>query len=370
MLRIGTKGTGPVKQHFLGRWLKGYGNFMKFYHNLKTTGLSEVAQRRLEALKFLENHGLGATLDAFKVSRASLYSWRRTLSGSRHNSTSLIPKSTRPLRVRRMVVDEKILAFIRNLRENNHRLGKAKIKILLDVYCAEAKLPMVSVSLIGKIIKRNNWFFPPLGRVYHNPSYCYRKKLRPYRQRLPRDFKARSPGEFQIDTITRFDLGTRRYIFTAVDLFSRFSFASAYERLNSTFSFDFFKKLEKVSPFAIRSVKTDNGLEFLGEFDRYLAQKEITHYFSYPRTPESNAFVERFNRTLQEEFVEYHLDDLPQTNLFNRRLIDYLLYFNQVRPHQALAYQTPLGYLVSQAHLSRMSVTSTRRIKIIRNLVY
>lgn len=360
MFRIGTKGTGPVKQHFLGRWLRGYGGFMKFYQNLKATSSSQTVQFRLEVLSFFEKHGPRATLDAFKVSRATLYSWRKSLKDSRYNSASLIPKPTRPRRCRRMMTDERLLTFIRNLRESNYRLGKAKIKILLNVYCDDLKLERISASLIGKIIRRNGWFFPPLGRVYHNPNYHYRKRFSSSRQRVSRGFKAESPGEqLQIDTITRFDSGIKRYLFTAIDLFSRFSFALAYERLNSTVSLDFFKKLERIVPFVIKSVKTDNGLEFLGEFDDYLKKWRVSHYFSYPRTPKANAFVERFNRTLQEEFVEYHLGDLPQTNLFNQKLVDYLLYFNQVRPYQALAYQTPLGYLVSQAHLSRMSVTNT-----------
>jgi transposase InsO family protein len=46
----------------------------------------------------------------------------------------------------------------------------------------------------------------------------------------------------------------------------------------------------------------------LGEFTKALKKKEIKHYFNYPRYPKGQAYVERMNRTLQEEFVMYHED--------------------------------------------------------------
>jgi len=119
------------------------------------------------------------------------------------------------------------------------------------------------------------------------------------------------------------------------------------------------QKFKEVAPFRISSVKTDNGHEFLGHFEKYLEDKGITQYFSYPRTPKSNAFVERFNRTIQEEFVEPNIDLIYDTEQFNRKLMDYLVFFNAVRPHRSLDNLTPMGYLVFKGILSSMSVTHT-----------
>ncbi len=45
----------------------------------------------------------------------------------------------------------------------------------------------------------------------------------------------------------------------------------------------------------------------------------ITHWWTYPRSPKMNAHVERFNRTLQEQFVDYHTDLLfDDLAAFNR----------------------------------------------------
>lgn len=75
------------------------------------------------------------------------------------------------------------------------------------------------------------------------------------------------------------------------------------------------------------------------------------HFFSYPKSPKQNATIERFNRTLQEEFVEEHRDllelDLTQ---FNNKLIDYLLFYNTKRPHHTLKLKVPMKEVVEEVY--------------------
>lgn len=145
-----------------------------------------------------------------------------------------------------------------------------------------------------------------------------------------------------------------------MDLYSRFAFAYTYKSLSSKIALDFYQKLEMVAPFKIQAVKTDNGLEFEGFFDSYLKQNNTTHFFSHPRTPKSNAYVERFNRTIQEEFVERYITAIEDTQAFNSKLINYLVFFNSIRPHRSLDNLTPMGYLVFKGILSNMCVTHTK----------
>jgi len=51
------------------------------------------------------------------------------------------------------------------------------------------------------------------------------------------------------------------------------------------------------------SILSDNGSEFMKEFESLLQEKGLTHYWTYPRSPKMNAHNERFNRTIQEQFV-------------------------------------------------------------------
>jgi transposase InsO family protein len=45
-------------------------------------------------------------------------------------------------------------------------------------------------------------------------------------------------------------------------------------------------------------------------FRDYLERKGILHFFNYSKHPQLNAKIERANRTLKEEFLDYNLSDL------------------------------------------------------------
>lgn len=343
------------------RRLKGYASFVKHTYSLSKYQKDEVAQFRMKVIIFYGSYGAKATKEAFSVGRSTVFVWKKALKRANGNLVALCPASTAPHNRRKMIVDHQIYEFIENLRFNNYRLGKEKIKILLDAYCLKEGLQTISESKIGRIIRVNNLSFPKLGRVYHDPS---RKPSIPgtkrVKLRLPKDSQVKVAGDLlQLDTVIKFDRSIKRYILTAIDLYSRFTFAFAYTRLSSAVSLDFTQKLELIAPFKIKTIKTDNGMEFLGEFDAYLSKKSITHYFSYPRTPKSNAYIERFNRTIQEEFVDAHLDLFEDMHTFNDKMMDYLVYYNTVRPHKSLNYQTPMGFMISEDQKSNMYWTRT-----------
>ena len=349
------------KFRFLFKGTVGYASFMKHTYSLNKYSKDEVAQFRLKVITFYDSYGLDAAKEAFAVGRSTIFVWKKNLKDAGGSLSALCPKSTAPHARRRMVVTPKVYDFIENLRLNNYRLGKEKIKRLLDAYCTSLGLATVSESKVGRIIKVNRLFFPKMGRVYHDPS---KKPSIPgtkrVKERLPKDSRVRAAGDLlQLDTVVKFDQGIKRYIITAIDLYSRFTFAFAYTRLSSAVALDFMKKLEIVVPFKIKAIKTDNGMEFLGEFDLYLNKHGIKHYFSYPRTPKSNAYIERFNRTIQEEFVDAHLDLFEDMHSFNDKMMDYLIYYNTVRPHKSLNYQTPMGFMISEDPKSNMLWTHT-----------
>jgi transposase InsO family protein len=95
------------------------------------------------------------------------------------------------------------------------------------------------------------------------------------------------------------------------------------------------------------AIQTDNGSEFALNFEQACRAQSITHFHTYPRSPKMNAHVERFNRTLDEEFLQYHRallrDDM---RAFNEKLIDWLLWYNGERPHYALGQVAPLRFMM------------------------
>ncbi len=340
--------------------IRGYDEFMKHYYRALAFDRSQKAKLRLEILEFFEQFGLSATRSAFGVSRATVYRWRQAYLADQKRLTSLIPASTRPKRVRKRLVDSKIIGFINNLRENYGRLGKDKLKPLVDEYCQAQGIETTSASTIGRVITDHNGFYQKQTRMYHNPNHGWakpRKKIKRLRQRYaPRPS---SFGYIEMDTLVKFVDGMKIYLITAIDVKLKFSFAQAYTRLNSQNAKDCLKKLQLVYPFNLHTIQTDNGLEFLGDFDKYLKKRQIKHLFIYPRCPRINGVVERFNRTLREDFLNRHLHLVRRPKLFHRKLMDYLLFFNTKRPHQSLGQKSPLGYALEKGYLSQMSWTST-----------
>ncbi len=122
----------------------------------------------------------------------------------------------------------------------------------------------------------------------------------------------------------------------------------AFSKLNSRNSEIFFTKFLEVAPFKIKRIQTDNGKEFEKEFKEYIRGQPITHYFTYPRRPQSNGGIERFNRTLQEQFVSWEKEDLfDDINVFNKKLMEYLIWYNTKKPHRAINKLSPLRYYIN-----------------------
>jgi len=171
------------------------------------------------------------------------------------------------------------------------------------------------------------------------------KKRSPWKRRhvsVARPLVERPGDLVQLDTVhlMRND-GTRVYVFTGIDVRTRFAHAWAFERANTRTALCFLRRMKKIAPFAIRMLQSDNGSEFSTSFSE---RAKVQHRHSRVRRPNDNAHLERFNRTIQEEC----LDALPaDVSVINRNLPKYLRYYNGKRHHFGLNLQTPLKVMQS-----------------------
>jgi len=295
--------------------------------------VTEKAKRKVKIVEFFNQYGLKATIDAFGVSKSSIYSWRKKLKESGGKIELLNDNSKAPKNRRKKQRDERVVAFIKEMRSKRPYLGKEKIRAFLVQYCYKYNIKTVSVSTIGRIIKENNLFFSP-QKITHFGKFKPRERRKKLRRKGYKPLKA---GDLvQFDSITLFTNGIKRYIITAVDLISKFAFAYCYFSLSSKKAHDFAKKFKQVAPFKVRRVQSDNGSEFHKWFEHYLSGEKITHFFSYPHHPQSNAVVERFNRTIQEEFVYWNEELLDDNMAFNKKLMEYLTFYNLERGYKSL----------------------------------
>ena len=89
-----------------------------------------------------------------------------------------------------------------------------------------------------------------------------------------------------------------------------------------------------------KAVLTDNGREYCGKdshpFELYLALNDITHKKTRVNRPQTNGFVERFNRTLLDEFFRKAFREkfYESVEELQKDLDKYLRFYNTERPHQ------------------------------------
>jgi transposase InsO family protein len=329
--------------------------------SLRRFARDEVAGQRLKIIKFYTKYGEAETKEAFGIGRKTIHVWRKRLSLSQGKLISLIPNSTKPINARGMETDPKVVTFIKNLREAHPRLGKEKIFPLLVSFCKEEGVPPIRESTIGKVIKRNKLFYQKEGRMYHNSNSGFAKNKAKIRKlRIRYSPKHKELGHIQMDTILRFQDGIKYYFYSVIDTKGKFAFCLPFKTLTSGNTLDFYKKLIQIIPYKVKSVQTDNGLEFLGVFEVYLKKISVPHLFTYPRCPKINGVVERFNRSIQDEFVDSNLHLIHNLKIFSLRLADYLLFYNCVRVHKSLENITPLAYLMQKGVMSNNSVTYTK----------
>jgi hypothetical protein len=312
-------------------------------HNINTAlcfDSNNKAKLKLRVITLLEKSGWQAVSIAFPgISRATVYRWRKRYMDSDKKLQSLIPKSTKPHKTREMIVPAKVLKFIKELRIKYPRLSKYKIKPYLDIFCEEQRLPTYSVSWIGKVIKRYSFFFKtrkPVRRKRRTQKvkrikYCPRQK----------NIKL---GYLQLDGIHVVFEGRIYYFISAIELKSRQAWAKRVKSLSSKQAKLFLQEILEQVNYPVHTIQTDNGSEFKGYFNQAIDQlKNTTHLFSYPRKPKTNGYVERFNWTVQDEFINYEIDlaeNYPQE--FDNKLEEWLEFYNTKRPHQSLGYKTPI----------------------------
>jgi putative transposase len=262
-----------------------------------------------------------------------------------------------------MITDVRILEFIKSLRQLHPGIGKAKIKPLLDQYCLALGIKSISLTTINKIVVKNHFYYQSSNhRIYHNPKSGFARRKVNYKSKVKRSPTAINSGYLEIDTIALWVEKIKAYVYHAIDVQNRFAFGYTYPKLNSQNTVDFLNKLKQVYPIesGIKTIQTDNGLEFLGDFNQRLEKENIQHLFIYPRCPKINGFIERANRSLREEFLNHNQDlIIEDLSLFNQKLLDHLFWYNTVRPHQALNFMSPVDYLLKRYPESHMYVSRT-----------
>lgn len=171
-----------------------------------------------------------------------------------------------------------------------------------------------------------------------------KSKWKKYRKSIKRP-EIKNPGDLvQIDTIHMMypNNKNRIYIYTLLDVYSRWTDAWATQKISAINSIKFLEKAKMDLPFNVKCIQSDHGPEFSKHFTRIMNYMGHIHRFSRVRTPNDNAHLERFNRTIQEEC----LWKLPfSVSVYNQSLSKYIKYYNTQRLHLGIDLKTPLNII-------------------------
>lgn len=306
----------------------------------KTAGrlkLSKQARLRLEWFIYHEtraNNNISLTCRHFGIAPKTFHKWKKRFDPE--NLPSLEDRSSAPHSTRTWEVTSIEEQRIIKLKKERIRYGKMKIAKLYETEFEES----ISSWKVQRVIEKHGLYYHPARTA----------KIRKKRQRAQRKKKVTElekkhyPGFLiAFDTIEIYWNGLRRYIFTSIDVVSKVAYARMYTTKSSYNGKDFLLRLNYLLGGRILNAGHDNGSEFDKYFKETCLELGIDQYHSRPYTPKDNPVCERFNQTLQQEFIDLG-NFTPDVDNFNRDLTEWLIEYNFRRPHQTLGYITPIEY--------------------------
>lgn len=208
---------------------------------------------------------------------------------------------------------------------------RIQIKRCADVVYEELKNEGVKVSLssvkrtldrAGLLKKRSPW-----------------KRYHPH---VDRPYALKAGDLVEMDTIHLMAGEKKRiYVFVLLDVYSRWVYAKAYERISSNIGVAFLRDAENQSAFQFNMIQTDHGPEFGKWFVERVSKQ---HRYTRIGKPNDNSHIERFNRTVQEECLDKTQRNVPA---LNKALTDYIPYYNSKRLHMGINFKTPMQMVPS-----------------------
>lgn len=283
-----------------------------------------AAKARYEAAKLVVKGGLkkAAVARMYGVQRATITKWVKRFPKD-HRILFISTQSSIPNHHPNQTSDEVIEKII-ELRKKHKRCAPVIHAHLLE------KGYQISVRTVGRVLKKE-------GLIRKKKQSRFLKSIYPRPE-------VTLPGDLvQMDTIhvMRPD-GSRYYIYTLIDMYSRLAYAEYHTILKQSISYLVVKNAQKYLGFTFKMIQTDHGPEFKNGFTFMLERSKIKLRHSRIRKPNDNAHIERFNRTIQEECFN---SLPPKEKIIKKDLRKYLEYYNNDRLHLSLNLQTPIQFV-------------------------
>jgi len=279
------------------------------------------------------------TAQHFGISRKTFYKWLKRFVDSKYSVPSLADRSRAPHRKRHWEVTPIQEDRIRRLRKRYPYYGKQKLKAIYEKEYSE----WISTWKVERVVRRYK-LYPDRNKAEKTARKRAGSRQKPKKRITQLVKEGRPCFLFQLDTIVIYRNSLKRYILTAVDHASKLGYARMYKNKSSRSAADFLYRLRYLVAQPIENLQTDNGSEFAWEFERASTKLGIQRYFSRVKTPKDNSEVERFNQTVEYEWL-YNSNLSLDPEELNPRLTKWLIEYNFNRPHQSLGYLAPIEHI-------------------------
>ena len=243
------------------------------------------------------------------------------------------------VRGRRRRTDPPWTERLRQLIEAHPTFGYRRLWVLLRV---QAQI-IVNRKAVYRVLKQQRW-------CVHQRSSTPRPRVRGWVSRA-----SRSDERWAMD-VTHIPCGHDGWghLAAVIDCHDRevigyeFALRSRAKEAERAVEAACLARFGTLRPIGAPVLRSDNGLIFQSRrFRQACRDYRLQQEFITPYTPEQNGMIERFFRSLKEECVWQHTF---QTFEEARRIIrDWVTWYNQDRPHQALGYRSPVQYRAQHA---------------------
>ncbi len=318
-------------------------------------GLSRAARQRLKWIIYYyatAEQNARLTCRHFGIPPKTFYKWFDRFDDA--NLHKLEDESKAPRNTRKREYTSIQYVRIIELRKQYIRYGKMKLlKLYENLYPEDEDITSWKIQCI---IEKSGIYYHPKKQAKIN-----RKRVLSQKRKKITQLKMKKIKGFLLcmDTVVLYWMSKKRYVITAIDKWTKVAFARMYTAHNSYNARDFLYRLHFLLDGKIENIQTDNGSEFKRYFDQGCQKLRLEHYHSRIKTPKDNPDNERFNRTLQEEFINMgNMTD--DAELFNQKLTEWLIHYNFQRPHQTLDYMPPINFTYKYHNVLPMYPSSTK----------
>jgi len=271
-----------------------------------------------------EGHGVREVARHYGYSPGTITKWCQKVKYESPGTAAYIPtESSRPHHHPNELPDEIVQAIL-GLRKDTGRGAEYIHQILLR------ENVVVSLSSVKRTLSRH-------GQTRYS-------KWKKWHQSTPRPLPELPGLLVETDTIHDGPCGLQIYLYTLIDVNSRWAYAEVTDRIGVMRSGEFIERAQATAPFLFSTIQSDHGSEFSTFFTKKLSEPKLnmTHRYTRIGKPNDNAHIERFNRTIQDECTKRISRSIKR---WEEEIPKYLDHYNNKRPHMALDWATPAEYL-------------------------